>query len=323
MRQSSTFEHPKQMIGKWDGWGRFRQSMNSTSRSTCNRLLRQHAKRSLAARLLCALSLVVVSGLAAAQQTPKPQKSQGAHPDLNGVWQVLNTANYDLLPHEARAAMELRPGPAQPVPAKAVLALGAVGAVPAGLGVVVGDEIPYQAWALSKKKENQEHWLERDPEIKCYLPGVPRANYMPFPFQIVQNESDIFIAYEFAGATRNIFLKDPGAPPADSWMGLSVGHWEGSTLVVKVTGLNDSTWFDRSGDFHSDQLEVMERYTLTSPATMRYEATITDPKVFTRPWTMSMTLYRRVGVDAQLLQFKCVPFVEELIYGQLRKHPLP
>jgi hypothetical protein len=297
--------------------------MNSAGRSTSNRPSHQYAGRSLAAKLLCALSLIVVSGIAGAQQTHKGPQGTGRHPDLNGVWQALNPANYDLLPHEARAAMELRPGPVQSVPAKGVLALGAVGAVPAGLGVVVGDEIPYQPWALSKKRENQEHWLERDPEIKCYLPGVPRANYMPLPFQIIQNESDIFIAYEFAGATRNIFLKDPGPPPADSWMGQSVGHWEGSTLVVRVTGLNDSTWFDRSGDFHSDELEVLERYTLTSPETMRYEATITDPKVFTRPWTISMTLYRRVGDDAQLLQFKCVPFVEELIYGPLRKHPLP
>jgi hypothetical protein len=297
--------------------------MNSTNRSTRGKVLFIYAARSSAAGLLCALLLLTGSDVVGAQQPHQSQKSAGTHPDLNGVWQVLNTANYDLLPHEARAAMQLRPGPAQPVPVKEVLALGAVGAVPAGLGVVVGDEIPYQDWALRKKKENQEHWLERDPEIKCYLPGVPRANYMPFPFQIVQNESDIFIAYEFAGATRNIFLKDPGPPPADSWMGQSVGHWEGSTLVVRVNGFNDSTWFDRSGDFHSDQLEVTERYTLTSPATMRYEATIVDPKVFTRPWTMSMTLYRRVGADAQLLQFKCVPFVEELIYGQLRKHPLP
>ena len=158
-------------------------------------------------------------------------------PDLNGIWQALNTANFDLETHVARPALALRPGPHGPVPAKDVLALGAVGAVPGGLGVVEGDEIPYQPWALEKKKENQENWLARDPEIQCFLPGVPRATYMPYPFQIFQSDKTIFIAYEYAGATRNIFLKDPGPPPVDSWMGQSVGRWDGDTLVVEVTGL--------------------------------------------------------------------------------------
>ncbi len=244
------------------------------------------------------------------------------HPDLNGVWQVLNTANFDIQPHMARAAMALRPGPSGPVPDKPVLALGAVGSVPAGLGVVDGGEIPYKPDALARKVENQAHWLERDPEIKCYLPGVPRATYMPYPLQIFQSQSALLIAYEYAGAVRNIMFTDPGPAPVDAWMGQSVGHWEGDTLVVAVTGQNDSTWFDRSGDFHSDQLKVVERYTPSGPDTLRYEAQITDPEVFTRPWTMHMTLYRRVGEDARLQQFKCVEFVEELMYGNLRKEPL-
>ena len=244
------------------------------------------------------------------------------HPDLNGVWQVPNTANYDILPHAARAAMALRPGPNGPVPDKPVLALGAVGAVPAGVGVVDGGVIPYKPEAQAKKAENRAHWLERDPEIKCYLPGVPRTTYMPYPLQIFQSREALLIAYEYAGAVRNILFRDPGPAPVDSWMGQSVGHWEGDTLVVEVTGQNDSTWFDRAGDFHSDQLKVVERYTPTGPDTLRYEALITDPEVFTRPWTMRMTLYRRVGDDAQLQQFKCVEFVEELMYGSLRKEPL-
>ena len=250
-----------------------------------------------------------------------PHRSDG-HPDLNGVWQVFNTANYDILPHAARAAMALRPGPNGPVPDKPVLALGAVGAVPAGVGVVEGGAIPYKPDALAKKADNQAHWLERDPEIKCYLPGVPRATYMPHPLQIFQSREALLIAYEYAGAVRNILFQDPGPAPVDSWMGQSVGHWEGDTLVVEVTGQNDSTWFDRAGDFHSDQLKVTERYTPTGPDTLRYEALITDPEVFTRPWTMRMTLYRRVGEDARLQQFKCVEFVEELMYGNLRKEPL-
>jgi hypothetical protein len=250
-----------------------------------------------------------------------PHRTDG-HPDLNGVWQVFNTANYDILPHAARAAMALRPGPNGLVPDKPVLALGAVGAVPAGVGVVGGGTLPYKPEALAKRADNQAHWLERDPEIKCYLPGVPRATYMAHPLQIFQSREALLIAYEYAGAVRNILFQDPGPAPVDSWMGQSVGHWEGDTLVVEVTGQNDSTWFDRAGDFHSDQLKVTERYTPTGPDTLRYEALINDPEVFTRPWTMRMTLYRRVGEDARLQQFKCVEFVEELMYGNLRKEPL-
>jgi hypothetical protein len=194
--------------------------------------------------------------------------------------------------------------------------------VPPGIGVVEGGEIPYRPEALAKKKQNQEDWLNLDPEIKCYLPGVPRATYMPYPFQIFQSQSAIFIAYEYAGAVRNFYLKDPGPPPIDSWMGQSVAHWEGETLVVDVTGFNDQSWFDRAGNFHSDKLHVVERYTRTSPDVITYEATIEDPEVFTRPWKMTMPLYRRQEKNAQLMDFKCVEFVEELLYGPWRKKPL-
>ena len=224
--------------------------------------------------------------------------------------------------HMARPAMALRAGPYGPLPAAPVLALGAVGSVPPGMGVVEGDEIPYQPSAAAKKKENQENWLARDPEVKCYLPGVPRATYLPYPFQIFQSDRAIFIAYEYAGAARNIYMKDPGPPPVDAWMGQSVGRWDGDTLVVDVTGFNEETWFDRSGNFHSDALHVVERYSLASPDVIAYEATIEDPKVFTRPWKIGMPLYRRLEKNAQLLDFKCVEFVEELMYGQWRKKPL-
>ena len=203
-----------------------------------------------------------------------------------------------------------------------MLALGAVGAVPPGLGVVEGGTIPYLPDAAKTKKDNQEYWLERDPEIKCYLPGVPRATYMPYPFEILQSPTALFIAYEYAGATRNIYLKNPGRAPVDSWMGQSVGRWDGDTLIIDVTGQNDQTWLDRAGNFHSDALHVVERYTRTSPDAMRYDATIEDPKVFSRPWRISMPLYRRLEPNAQLLDFKCVEFVEELLYGRLRKTPL-
>ncbi|HEY4941826.1 MAG TPA: hypothetical protein VII56_10390 [Rhizomicrobium sp.] len=276
------------------------------------------------------LAFIAVLGLAiVAQATPLAGSAAPhghvapRHPDLNGVWQVLNTANWDIEPHAARAALAFRPGPFGPVPAKEIVAMGAVGSVPAGLGFVEGGAIPYTPEALAAKKDNQAHWLERDPEIKCYLPGVPRANYMPYPFQIFQSDEAMVFAYEYAGAVRNIMFKDPGPPPVDAWMGQSVGHWEGNTLVVVVTGQNDSTWFDRAGNHHSADMKVVERYTLIAPGVMRYEAEITDPATFTRPWTLKMNLYRRVGEDARLQQFKCVEFVEELMYGRLRKEPLP
>ncbi len=268
--------------------------------------------------------LAVAAMPVASQQpaTPRMARMPDGKPDLNGIWQALNEAHYDIQPHIARPAMALRAGPYGPVPAPPVLAFGAVGSVPPGLGVVEGDEIPYQPWALARKQENQEKWLTADPEIKCYLPGVPRATYMPYPFQILQSAGAIFIAYEYAGAVRNVYLKNPGPPPAESWMGQSVARWDGDTLVVDVTGQNDQTWFDRAGNFHSDELHVVERYTRTTPDLMWYEATIEDPKVFTRPWKMSMPLYRRQEKNAQIMDFKCVEFVEELIYGQWRKQPL-
>jgi hypothetical protein len=263
-----------------------------------------------------------LGGQAQAPAYRAPRAADG-HPDLNGIWQALNTANYDLEPHVARPAMALRPGPYGPVPAKEVLYLGAVGSVPAGMGIVDGGQIPYKPEALKVRNENREKWLERDPEIKCYLPGVPRANYMPFPFQIFQSQSALFFAYEYAGAVRNVYLKDPGPAPVDTWMGQSVARWEGETLVIEATGFNGQAWLDRSGNFTSANLKVTERYTRTAPDHLMYEATIEDPDTFTKPWKISYPLYRRIERDAQLMEFKCVEFVEELMYGQWRKNPLP
>jgi len=278
--------------------------------------------------VLIAITAAAGGALIAAWATPLAGQAPAAYraprtadgkPDLNGIWQALNEANFDIEMHMARPAMALRAGPYGPVPAAPVLALGAVGSVPPGIGIVEGGSLPYKPEALAKKKENQEKWLERDPEIKCYLPGVPRATYMPQPFQILQSNSAFFIAYQYDGAVRNVYLKDPGPPPIDSWMGQSVGHWEGETFVVEANGFNDSTWFDRSGNFHSDQLKVVERYTRVQPDVINYEATITDPETFTRPWKISMPLYRRLEKNAQLVEYKCVEFAEELMYGHLVK----
>jgi hypothetical protein len=233
-----------------------------------------------------------------------PRTTDG-HSNLSGIWQALNTANWDIQQHAAG------PGP--------VVALGAVGAVPPGLGIVEGNELPYLPAAAAKKRENLENSLTADPEIKCYMPGVPRATYMPYPFQIVQTSKYVLMAYEYAGATRTIFMDKAPPSAADSWMGHSVGHWEGDTLVVDVTAQNDETWFDRAGNFHSDALHVIERYSPLGADALTYEATIEDPKVFSRPWKISMPLYRRLEKNAQLMEFKCVEFVEELMYGHLRK----
>lgn len=267
------------------------------------------------------VALASLAPLTGQTRTPNIPRLNGK-PDMNGIWQALNTANWDVQAHNAKPALAMRPGPVVPVPAKEVIAFGTVGSVPAGLGVVEGDEIPYRPEALAKKKENEANWLQRDPEIKCYLPGVPRATYMPFPFQIFQSDKAFFIAYEYAGAVRNIYLKDPGPAQVDTWMGQSVGRWEGDSFVVDVTGLNDMSWFDRAGNHHSEVMKLTERYTMTSPDHIQYEATIDDPRTFTRPWKMSMPLYRHVNRNARLGQFKCVEFVTELMYGHLRKEPL-
>ena len=237
--------------------------------------------------------------------TYRAPRTPDGKPNLNGIWQAVNTANYDLLSH-----------PAKPSP---VIALGAAGAIPAGLGVVEGDEIPYLPAALAKKRQNAEKWLTLDPEVKCYMPGVPRATYMPFPFQVVQTPAAILVAYEFASASRVINMTGPVEDPVDSWMGYSHGRWEGETLVVESKGFNDSTWFSRAGDHHSEALKVTERYTPINANALQYEATMEDPKTFSRPWKISMPLYRRIDKNMQLLEFKCVEFVEELMYGHLRK----
>jgi hypothetical protein len=252
--------------------------------------------------------LLAFQALASGQSAAPPRipRTAGGKPNLNGIWQAINTANWDLQDHSARQ------GP--------VVALGASFSVPAGSGVVEGNEIPYRPEALPKKKHNFENWATLDPEIKCYMPGVPRANYQGYPFQILQSTQYIHIAYEFASAYRAIYI-DPNKKSLgyDAWMGFSRGRWEGDTLVVDVTELGDQTWFDRAGNYHSDALHVVERYTLTDADHIRYEATIEDPKIFTRPWKINMPLYRRAEKNEQLLEYKCAEFAEELIYGDLRR----
>lgn len=281
------------------------------------------------------LKSVVIAALAAgtislaavpiAGQAPSPTgispssagvaRTDDGKPNLNGIWQSFNTANWNILAHEAEAG----PRPTT---------MGAWGAQPGGMGIVEGNELPYLPEALAIKEQklanrmvvkvanDPSRYDSGDPELQCYRPGVPRANYMPFPFQMFQNRDQIMIVYEYKWTVRWIYM-DNSEAPVDSWMGWSNGRWEGDTLVVDVKGFNGHTWFDRAANFHSDALHVIERWTPSGPNHLLYEATIEDPQVFSRPWKMSFPIYRRLEPNLQLIEFNCVPFVEEMMYDPL------
>ena len=246
-------------------------------------------RRCLIVAVLVSLSLGSV--LVVAQAPPLPRARDGK-PDLSGIWQVMNTANFDIQDHSARDG------------------------VPAGQGVVDGNEIPYQPWALAKKQENLKSRATTDPENKCFAPGVPRLMYMPYPFQIVQNPAKVFMHFEYALHTRTIFTDGSEHPKGGLglWLGDSRGRWDGDTLVAEVTDFNDQTWFDRAGNFHSDALRVVERYSLRDRDHIDYEATIEDPKVFTRPWKMRMIFYRRLEENFRVLEYLCWAFPLEKYY---------
>ena len=272
-------------------------------------------------------AVIAVSMTRAAGQTARPARTADGKPNFSGIWQALNEAHWDLEAHAARPGIVTQPG-AYPfsyaeVPAAPVLALGAAGGVPGSVGVVDGDgEIPYTPEAAATKQENAANWIDRDPELKCYLPGIPRAMYMPYPFQIVQSTNKIQMAYAFTSTARTIHLDEVEGPPDDTFMGHSVGRWEGDTLVVDVTDFNGKNWFDRAGNFHSEALHLVERFTPISADAIHYEVTIEDPNVFTRPWRISMPLYRRLEPNMQLMEYRCIEFVEEFLYGHVRKEQL-
>jgi hypothetical protein len=232
----------------------------------------------------------------------------GGHPNLNGIWQVMNNANWDLQPHDAQQAIA---DPAE---------VGAIGAEPPGLGVVEGGTIPYLPAALKQRDANKASAPKGDPEAACYLPGIPRATYMDHPFQIIQaGNGDMLMAYEYDAANRTIYMQKNDVPPIDTWMGTSYGHWEGDTLVITTLGQNGMTWLDRAGDFLSegDGTKVVERFSLIDHDHMRYEATMEDPQTFSRPWKISMVLYRHIEPNAEILDFRCVPFADLLVYGDV------
>jgi hypothetical protein len=273
------------------------------------------------------VTLAVTRTQGAPSQAASVVRTAEGKPDFSGIWQALNEANWDLEAHEARPGAVTQQG-VYPfeytrVAAAPVLALGAAGGVPGSVGVVEGDgTIPYKPEAAKIKKENQENWIDRDPELKCYLPGIPRAMYMPYPVQIVQSPTKVHMAFAFTSTGRTIHLDEVEEPPDLTYMGHSVGRWDGDTLVVDVTEFNGKNWFDRAGNYHSEALHVTERFTPITNDAIHYEVTVEDPNVFTRPWKFSMPLYRRLEPNAQLLEYRCIEFVEEFMYGGLRKQPL-
>ena len=235
---------------------------------------------------------------------PNIPRMTDCKPNFTGLWQSLGTAYWDIRDHSAQ------PGP--------FFQLGALGAMPAGQGIVDG-EIPYTPAAADKQKDNFKNRMKLDPEVKCYMPGIPRANYMPFPFQIIQSQRDIAFAYEYATSNRVVNMGKFKEGAVDTWMGTSNGKWEGDTLVVDVSGLNGNSWFDRSGNFQTENTHIVERLTFADADHINYEATIDDKTIYTRPWKIATVFYRRKEKGAQLNEFKCVEFVEELIYGDLKK----
>jgi hypothetical protein len=264
---------------------------------------RKQLFRYLSVILLLTVSLINIA--TAADNSSIPRTADG-NPDFGGIWQAIGSANFDIEPHAADF------GP--------IVENGAIGAIPAGLGIVVGGEIPYTAAARAQQQANKENWLENDPVVKCYMPGIPRANYMPFPFQIIQSPDHVVVAYEFASASRIVYMSQPDfEAPIFSWMGHSRGHFEGDTLVIDVADQVPDTWFDHAGNHHTDALRVTERYTHMGQNVLMYEATLVDPNVYTESWTVRFPLYRRLDENMQLLEYKCVEFTEELIYGHLRK----
>ena len=262
------------------------------------------------ATLLAAIAAgaAAIAGLALLEASAADQNPAkiGGKPNMNGIWQAVGSAYWNLEDHSASGLSNF-------------WQLGAIAAIPAGQSVVEGGTIPYKPEALAQREENRKGWPKSDPEAKCYMPGIPRATYMPYPFQIVQGDGDILFVYEFASANRVVHMAKHEESPVDSWMGWSNGHWEGDTLVIEVTGFNDGSWFDRAGNYHSTSLKVTERYTLKDKDHLQYEATIEDPETYSKPWKISMPLYRLVEPNAQLLEFKCVEFSEELLYGDLTK----
>jgi hypothetical protein len=259
-------------------------------------------------RMMVAATVILLAGTAAqAQKTDRPARISG-HPNFNGIWQAMNTAYWNLEAHS------VEPFTKDP---KEFWQLGAMAVIPAGQSMLKGGgSIPYLPEALKKRDENRSEWPDADPEAKCYMLGIPRSTYQNMPFQIFEGDGDLLMVYPFAATNRIIYMKDHSDLPVDSWMGKSNGTWEGDVLVVTTTSQNGQSWLDRAGNFATNQLKVTERFKLLDPNHITYEATLEDPQTFSKPWTIEMPLYRKID-NAQLLEHKCVPYADQLLYHDL------
>ena len=236
--------------------------------------------------LVVALALLADATAAAGQSASTIPRGADGKPDLSGIWQALNTAAWNIEDHSAERN------------------------VPAGQGVVEGGELPYLPDARVRRDENYRNRATADPETKCFLPGIPRMMYMPFPFQIVHTPGHIVMAFEYVNAVRHMFFRgEHPEGPIDWWQGDARARWDGDTLVVDIVHFNDQTWFDRAGNFHSEAMHLVERYTMLDRNHINYEVTVEDPKVFSRPWKMSMPLYRRLEKNIQVLEYVCQAYL--------------
>jgi len=311
--------------------------MNKNEREDLSRM-KQYLKLAAAAALIVAGAGMTQAQTAPAKKKPvaaAPAKKApvaassltrlGGKPNLNGIWQVINEANFNVEPHDSSTSIA------------GERYLGAIAANHGGLGVVEGGVIPYKPEALKQRDAYRASAPKYDPEAACYLPGIPRAGYMDHPFQIIQGDTgNMLFAYEYAAANRAIYMGPVGVPAIDTWMGTSYGQWEGDTLKVvtlsqspgeyKAPGgemMQNHTWLDRSGNFVGPHTTVTERFKLVGKDHIAYEATIDDPDLYTKSWKISMTLYRRMEPNAELMDFRCVPYSEEFLYGDLHETPSP
>lgn len=239
----------------------------------------------LAAAGLLAAPLASVEALAAgpsAVPAGKIPRLANGKPDFSGIWESISGADYDLEPHANRRD------------------------APPGAGVVEGKYLPYLPQALEQKKKNFANRETADPALRGWTLGVPRGVYYPAPFQIFQRDRDLTLVHQYGHSVRTIHTNNTRHPDPENtkewWMGDSRGRWEGDTLVVDATNFNDETWLDRAGNFHSDQLHVVERWKFLDANTIEYQATVEDPKVFSRPWTLAVHLHRHREKDYQLIE---------------------
>jgi hypothetical protein len=237
--------------------------------------------------LFVCLATIPLSAQWLDQPTQGIPRTADGKPNLQGIWQVRNRAAYGLEYHAA--SLDILPGK----------------------GVVVDGKIPYTPAALARRNQNFEKRAELDPFNKCFMPGVPRIMYIEHPFQIFQTANHVAMTFEWSQVFRLIYTNGSKHEQGiEFWMGDSRGRWEGDTLVTEVTNFNDQTWLDAAGNFHSEELKLAERFTMLDPDTIQYDVTFEDPKVYTRPWKISMPLYRQKDMD-RLLEYQCQAEKEE------------